>query len=52
LMDKANALKLGVIAWTVDDPIQAKRLIDLGVSGITTNRSAWLRAQVLGLNVQ
>lgn len=52
LMDKANTLKLGVIAWTVDDPSQAKRLIDLGVSGLTTNRSAWLRAQVLGLNVQ
>lgn len=51
LMDRANALKLDVIAWTVDDPLQAKRLIDLGVSGITTNRSAWLRAQVLGLNV-
>ena len=49
VMDKAKALNLGVIAWTVDDPAQAKRLIALGVSGITTNRSAWLRAKVLGL---
>ena len=51
LMQKTATLKLGVIAWTVDDPNEAKRLIGLGVSAITTNRSAWLRSQVLGLNV-
>lgn len=50
LMQQAAALKLGVIAWTVDDPVQAKRLIGLGVAGITTNHSAILRAQVLELN--
>lgn len=46
LMEKAANAKLEVIAWTVDDPVEAKRLVDLGVKGITTNRTAWLRAQL------
>ncbi|MBN2377703.1 MAG: glycerophosphodiester phosphodiesterase [Sedimentisphaerales bacterium] len=32
--------------WTVDDPIEAQRLVDLGVAGITTNRPGWLREQL------
>ena len=32
--------------WTVDDPEEAKRLIKLGVSGITTNRPEWLRDRI------
>jgi glycerophosphoryl diester phosphodiesterase len=32
--------------WTVDDPKQAKRLIDIGVKGITTNRPNWLKHQM------
>ena len=34
-------------AWTVDSPEEARRLIAAGVDGITTNRPAWLREQVL-----
>jgi len=34
-----------VLAWTVDNPEEAKRLIALGVKGITTNRTAFLRSQ-------
>ena len=34
--------------WTVDDPEIAKRMLDAGVDGITTNRPQWLREQ-LGL---
>jgi len=41
---KASGQKLYV--WTVDDPKEAKRLIKLGVSGITTNRPEWLRKQI------
>jgi glycerophosphoryl diester phosphodiesterase len=32
--------------WTVDDPDRAKRLRDLGVLSITTNRPGWLREQL------
>jgi glycerophosphoryl diester phosphodiesterase len=41
---KASGQKLYV--WTVDDPDETKRLIKLGVSGITTNRPEWLREQI------
>ncbi|MHC4111747.1 MAG: glycerophosphodiester phosphodiesterase family protein [Planctomycetota bacterium] len=41
---KASGQKLYI--WTVDDPQEAKRLVELGVSGITTNRPAWLREQI------
>jgi glycerophosphoryl diester phosphodiesterase len=33
-------------AWTVDDPAVAKKLVDLGVDSITTNRPGWLREQL------
>jgi glycerophosphoryl diester phosphodiesterase len=32
--------------WTVDDPDEARRLRDLGVQSITTNRPGWLREQL------
>ena len=41
---KESGQKLYV--WTVDDPVEAKRLVDLGVAGITTNRPGWLREQL------
>jgi len=41
---KASGQKLYV--WTVDDPEEAIRLVDLGVDGITTNRPGWLREQL------
>jgi glycerophosphoryl diester phosphodiesterase len=41
---KASGQKLYI--WTVDDPQEAKRLVELGVSGITTNRPGWLREQI------
>lgn len=46
LMNKARQMKLDVLAWTVDDSKEAKRLIDLGVKGITTNRTSWLKSQL------
>ena len=41
---KAAGQKLYV--WTVDDPEEARRLVKLGVDGITTNRPDWLREQL------
>ena len=41
---KAAGLRLYV--WTVDDPAVAKRMVGLGVDGITTDRPGWLREQL------
>jgi glycerophosphoryl diester phosphodiesterase len=41
---KAAGLKLYV--WTVDDPGEARELIEAGVDGITTNRAAWMEDQL------
>ncbi|HBL76196.1 MAG TPA: glycerophosphodiester phosphodiesterase [Prolixibacteraceae bacterium] len=46
MMKNANKLGLEMICWTVDDPQEAKRMIALGVQGITTNRPDWLKEQV------
>jgi len=46
LINRARQLKLDVMAWTVDNPEEAKRLIALGVKGITTNRTTFLRSQI------
>ena len=35
---EAHGLGLGVVVWTVDDSADMRRLIDMGVDGITTNR--------------
>lgn len=37
-VDRAHANKLFVFAWTVDDAGEARRLKDLGVDGIASNR--------------
>jgi glycerophosphoryl diester phosphodiesterase len=41
---KDAGLKLFV--WTVNDPRVARRMIEIGVDGITTNRPGWLREQL------
>ncbi len=43
---KVKDLGLELFTWTVDNPDEAKRLISLGVKGITTNRPGWLREQI------
>ncbi len=45
----AEKLNLEVLTWTVDDPAEAKRLADLGVKGITTNRPKWLKEEMSNL---
>jgi len=41
-----EALGLELFTWTVDNPEEAKRLISLGVKGITTNRPGWMQEQL------
>jgi glycerophosphoryl diester phosphodiesterase len=45
----AKENNLEVLTWTVDDPKEAKRLSDLGVVGITTNRPKWLKEEMAKL---
>ena len=45
-VDAVKAAGQKLYVWTVDDPDEAKRLIELGVTGITTNRPEWLREQI------
>jgi len=44
--DKVKAVGLRLDVWTVDDPAVAKRMVAIGVDGITTNRPGWLREQL------
>lgn len=46
LVNCIKSAGLALYAWTVDDPPLARQLIDLGVTGITTNRPGWLREQL------
>ena len=41
---KAAGLKLYV--WTVNDIAEARRMVEIGVDGITTDRPGWLREQL------
>lgn len=46
VVNEAEKLNLELFSWTVDNPEEAKRLISLGVKGITTNRPGWLNEQI------
>lgn len=41
---------LGFYIWTVNDVDDAQEAIELGVDGITTDRPAWLKGQLLSRN--
>ncbi|MGQ8336480.1 glycerophosphodiester phosphodiesterase family protein [Sunxiuqinia sp. A32] len=47
IMQMANDNRLEVLTWTVDEPSEAERLVELGVVGITTNRPAWLKGKLI-----
>lgn len=49
IISTAKSLNLEVLTWTVDDPKEAKRLSDIGVKGITTNRPKWLKEEMTKL---
>lgn len=47
--DFADAIKaagLVLWTWTVDDPAEAKHQMELGVDGMATNRSKWMKEQL------
>lgn len=46
VMAQANKYNLDVFAYTVNDPEEAKRLISLGMKGITTDRPGWMKNQI------
>ena len=39
---------LDLYVWTVDDPLEAKRLKELGADWLATNRPGWMRRQLEG----
>jgi glycerophosphoryl diester phosphodiesterase len=45
-MKRMKDAGMELIVWTVNEPDVARRLADLGVAGITTDRPAWLREQM------
>lgn len=45
-VDQMHKLGLKLYAWTVNSPDEARRLVELGVDGITTDRPGWLREQL------
>lgn len=47
LLSSAHSAGVPVLAWTIDDPDEMRRLIELGVDGIMTDRPDVLR-EVLG----
>jgi glycerophosphoryl diester phosphodiesterase len=44
--DKIRAAGLKLYVWTVNDVAVARRMVALGVDGITTDRPGWLRDQL------
>lgn len=45
-LEQTREAGLGFFVWTVDDADEARRLLRLGVDGITTNKAQWIREQL------
>ncbi len=48
-VDAAHATGAGVLVWTIDEPAEIERLVDLGVDGIFTDRTDTLRDVLVAL---
>lgn len=47
LVDECKDAGLDVWCWTVNDPETARKMKDLGVTAVTTDRPRWLKEQLL-----
>lgn len=50
-VNKIKDAGLKLYVWTVNDPLEAKRLLDAGVDGITTDRAHWLKTELMRLGI-
>jgi glycerophosphoryl diester phosphodiesterase len=46
-VERAHARGAAVWAWTVDDPIEAERVVRAGVDAVITNDPAFLTATLM-----
>lgn len=46
VVTRAKSMGLEMLSWTIDDPKEVKRLLDLGVTAITTNRPDLIRESI------
>ncbi len=46
LVDKIKSAGLKLLVWTVNDYMEAARLVKLGIDGITTDRAQWLKEKL------
>ena len=46
VIKKVKAANLKLYVWTINDPVEAKRLLQIGVDGITTDRPQWLKVKL------
>jgi glycerophosphoryl diester phosphodiesterase len=44
---KFTAAGISVYVYTVNDPLRAQQLFTWGVEGVTTDRIAWMKQQII-----